>query len=77
MALRLIVDREEEIKKFVPEEYWTIDASLQAPPSKKSFKAAFWGDENGKVKLTDKESTDKILAKIDGAEFRVDKVKRV
>ena len=76
VALRLIVDREEEIKKFVPEEYWTIDASLAAPPSKKSFKAAFWGDETGKVKLSDRESTDVILKKLDGAVFRVSKVKK-
>ncbi len=76
VALRLIVDREDEIKKFVPEEYWSIDAFLSAPPSKKSFKAAFYGDETGKVKLTDKESTDKILAKLEGAAFRVEKVRK-
>ncbi|MBQ3537542.1 MAG: type I DNA topoisomerase [Clostridia bacterium] len=76
VALRLIVDREEEIKKFVPEEYWTVDASLSAPPSKKVFKAAFWGDETGKIKLTDKESTDKILSKLEGSVFTVGKVKK-
>ncbi len=76
VALRLIVDREDEIKKFVPEEYWTIDASLASPPNKKTFKAAFYGDENGKIKLTDKQSTDKILEKLDGAVFRVGKVKK-
>ena len=76
VALRLIVDREEEIKKFVPEEYWTIDAVLSAPPSKKNFKAAFWGDETGKIKLSDKAGTDKILEKLDGAVFRVGSVKK-
>ncbi len=76
VALRLIVDREEEIKKFVPEEYWTIDALLQAPSSKKSFKASFRDDETGKVKLSDKESTEKILKKLDGAVFTVSKVKK-
>ncbi len=76
VALRLIVDREEEIKKFVPEEYWSIDALLQAPPSKKSFKAGFWGDETGKIKLSDKADTDKILRKLDGAVFTVGKVKK-
>ena len=76
VALRLIVDREEEIKKFVPEEYWTIDAVLSAPPSKKNFKAAFWGDETGKIKLSDKAGTDKILEKLDGAVFTVGSVKK-
>lgn len=76
VALRLIVDREEEIKRFIPEEYWTIDAVLSAPPSKKNFKAAFWGDETGKIKLCDKAGTDKILEKLNGAVFRVDKVKK-
>ncbi len=76
VALRLIVDREEEINKFVPEEYWTIDAVLSAPPSKKNFKAAFWGDETGKIKLADKAGTDNILGKLDGAAFVVDKVKK-
>lgn len=76
VALRLIVDREEEIKKFVPEEYWTIDAFLTAPPSKKSFKASFWGDENGKVKLKNREDTEKILEKLDGASFKIQKVKK-
>ncbi|MBQ9946321.1 MAG: type I DNA topoisomerase [Clostridia bacterium] len=76
VALRLIVDREDEIKKFVPEEYWTIDALLSAPPSKRSFTASFWGDETGKIKLTDKESTEQILRKLDGASFRVSKVKK-
>ena len=47
VAVRMIVDREEEIKAFVPQEYWTIDAKLTAPPSKAVFAAAFYGDENG------------------------------
>ena len=76
VALRLIVDREDEIKKFTPEEYWTIDALLASPPNKKAFKASFYGDETGKIKLTDKEGTDKILARLDTATFRVSKVKK-
>ncbi len=76
VALRLIVDREEEINKFVPEEYWSIDALLSAPPSKKTFKAAFWGDETGKKKLSCKEDTQANLEKLDGAVFTVQKVKK-
>jgi DNA topoisomerase-1 len=60
VAVRLVVDREEEIRKFVPEEYWSLDAKFTAPSSKKAFKAAFTGDETGKIKLKTKEETDAI-----------------
>lgn len=63
VAVRLVVDREEEIRKFVPEEYWSLDAKFTAPSSKKAFKAAFTGDETGKIKLKTKEETDAILAR--------------
>ena len=76
VALRLIVDREEEIARFVPEEYWTLDAVLTAPPSKKQFKAAFTGDETGKVKLTTREQTQEILSRLEGAQYVVDSVKK-
>ncbi len=76
VAVRLIVDREEEIGKFVPEEYWSVDAVLNAPPSKKQFTAAFSGDENGKVKLASKEDTDAVLARLENAEYSVASVKK-
>lgn len=76
VALRFIVDREAEINKFVPEEYWTIDAMLTNPPGKKAFRASFAGDENGKVPLTCKEDAEKILARLDGAVYTVDSVKK-
>lgn len=49
VAVRMIVDREEEIRAFKPEEYWTIDAKFTAP-SRKVFSASLYGDENGKNK---------------------------
>ncbi len=76
VALRFIVDREAEINKFVPEEYWTIDAMLMSPPSKKAFKASFAGDENGKVALKCKEDAEKILARLEGAVYTVASVKK-
>ena len=76
VALRFIVDREAEINKFVPEEYWTIDAMLMCPPSKKAFKASFAGDENGKVALKCKEDAEKILARLEGAVYTVASVKK-
>ncbi len=76
VAVRLIVDREEEIRAFKPEEYWSIDAKFIAPSSKKAFPAALTADENGKVKITDKEQADLYLNRLDGAEYSVKSVKK-
>ena len=76
VAVRLIVDREEEINAFVPEEYWTITAKLNPPHSRKVFKAAFVGDESGKVKIENKEQSDFYLNRLDGAVYTVDSVKK-
>ena len=54
VAVRLIVDREEEIRAFVPEEYWSIDGKFIPKGAKKAFPAAFYGDENGKIKVKTK-----------------------
>ncbi len=76
VAVRLIVDREEEINAFVPEEYWSITAKLSAPHSRKVFKASFVGDETGKIKIENKEQSDKYVSRIDGAVYTVDSVKK-
>ena len=76
VAVRLIVDREEEINTFVPEEYWTITAKLTPPHSRKVFKATFVGDENGKVKIENKEQSDIYTDRLDGAVYIVDSVKK-
>ncbi|MBO4446291.1 MAG: type I DNA topoisomerase [Clostridia bacterium] len=76
VAVRLIVDREEEIRAFVPEEYWTLDAKLIPQGARKAFTAAFTGDETGKVKITTKEQADKYLSRLDGASYIVDSVKK-
>ena len=75
VAVRLIVDREEEIRKFVPEEYWTLDAKFTAS-NRKVFSASFYGDETGKVKITNKEQSDKYLARLEDAEYTVENVKK-
>ena len=75
-AVRIVVDREEEIRAFVSEEYWTIDALFSVTEKGKKFAAKLYGDRNGKLKITDKEQTDTILAALKDASFRVDKVKR-
>ena len=76
VAVRMIVDREEEIRAFVPQEYWTIDAKLTAPPSKAVFAASFYGDESGEIKIGSREEADKILGELQQAEFVVGPVKK-
>lgn len=76
VAVRLVVDRENEIRAFEPEEYWTLDAKMLAPSSKRAFSAQFTGDETGKVKITDKEQSDMYLARLDGAEYTAVSVKK-
>ncbi len=76
VALRLIVDREEKINAFKPEEYWSIDAKFTPPASRKAFAAALTSDEKGKVEIKNKEQSDAYLARLDGATFKVDTVKK-
>ena len=76
VAVRLIVDRENEIRNFNAEEYWTIDAKLIAPSSKRAFTATLTVDENGKAKIENKEQSDAYLARLDGADYIVDSVKK-
>jgi DNA topoisomerase-1 len=76
VAVRLVVDRENEIRAFNPEEYWTLDAKMLAPSSKKAFKAQFTGDETGKVKISNKEESDMYLARLEGAEYTATSVKK-
>ena len=76
VALRLIVDREEEIRAFTPEEYWSLDAKSTAPSSRRSFSASFVGDETGKVKITCQETADALLARLENASYTVQSVKK-
>ena len=76
VAVKLIVDREEEIEHFIPEEYWNIYALLQDKKSKKTFEAKFYGKNNKKIELHKKEEVDEILEKINNAKYIVDEVKR-
>jgi DNA topoisomerase-1 len=70
---RIVVDREREIRAFVPKEYWSIEATLEK--DEKQFVASFVGDRAGKVELGSQEDTEKILAAIDGKPFTVTAVK--
>ena len=75
VATRIIVERENEISSFVPVEYWTIEAVLQNNEGK-SFSVRFYGDENGKVKLSNENDTNKVLSAIESGEFKVKSVKK-
>ena len=76
VALRLVVDREEEIRAFKPEEYWSIDAKFTNPPGKKTFAAALNSKNGKKVKITCKEESDQILSDLEGTEYVVTAVKK-
>ena len=75
VATKIIVDREKEIRAFVPEEYWTIDVTLLSP-EQKPFTARFWGDHNGKIRLTNEEMAMSVVSAVEGQPFTVDSVKR-
>ena len=75
-AVRMIVDRENEINSFVPVEYWSIEAKLHTQNSKKAFTAKLATVDGKKADLKTKEETDAILSRIDDAEFKVASVKK-
>ena len=74
VTLKLIVDREEAINNFVPEEYWNIHAELSKNEQK--FKAELIQFKGKKLEVSNKEQVEEILAKVDDAEYVVDSVKR-
>ncbi len=76
VAVKLIVDREEEIEKFVPEEYWNIYADLEDKNTKKEFEARFFGKDGKKQEIHNKEEVDEILKNIENAKYIVKEVKK-
>ena len=72
VALRLIIDREDEIKQFVPEEYWTVDGSFEK--SKKTFDALYFGNGEEKIKLSSEEEVKKALKGAKGNTYKVTNV---
>lgn len=76
VAVKLIVDREEEIEKFIPEEYWNIYANLLEPNSDKNFQATLYGKDNKKIEIHTKEEVDEILKNIEKGKYIVSDVKK-
>ena len=75
VATRIIVEREEEIRAFVPEEYWTVAAVLANTKNKK-FEAKFFGDLNGKIELKNQHDTEQVLKNLEGAVYSVKTLKK-
>ena len=76
VAVRLIVEREEEIENFVPEEYWNIYAKLLDKKTKKQFEAKFIGKNGKKVEIKNQEQVNEILKQIENEKFIVKNVKK-
>ena len=72
VAVRIIVDREEEIRALKPEEYWSIDAKFIPKGSRKSFPATLY---LGKDKIGTQAEAEKILSELENAEYKVASVK--
>ena len=75
VATRLVVDRENEIRAFLPEEYWSLDVTLNRLGKPGSFVAHYYGSPK-KQELTNEEMTQGIIADITGKEFTVTNVKK-
>ena len=76
VAVKLIVDREEEIEKFIPEEYWNIYVNLLDEKTKKEFEAHFTGKNGKKIELHKKEEVDEILKYLEKSTYIVKDIKR-
>ena len=76
VAVKLIVDRENEIEKFIPEEYWNIYANLEDMKTKKEFEAHFYGKDGKKLEIHSNDEVQEILDNIKNAKYIVTDVKK-
>ncbi|MCC8069163.1 MAG: type I DNA topoisomerase [Ruminococcus sp.] len=76
VAVRIVVDRENEIRAFKPTEYWSIDGTFTAPPSRKVFPAKLISIDGKKQDINNEQEANEILSRLDGAEFKVTNVKK-
>jgi len=75
VATRLVVDRENEIRAFIPKEYWSLDVTLNRIGKPGTFVAHYYGEEK-KRELENEAQTDAVIRDITGKEFTVTNVKR-
>ncbi|MGL4571880.1 MAG: type I DNA topoisomerase [Clostridium sp.] len=73
-ALKLICDRDEEIKKFIPEEYWTVDCSLKKGRKKFPIKLSTY--KNKKIELKNEEQTNNVINNLDADNFLISSIKK-
>ena len=76
VALLMICDREDEINAFIPEEYWTLDASFKIPGERKLLTAKYYGTTSQKQNLTCAEDVEKVKKELEGAAYQVTDVKK-
>ena len=76
VAVKLIVDRENEIRAFIPKEYWTISVLLTDKESNVSFDARFYGKNNEKIEPSNEADATKIVDELKKSDFIIEKVKR-
>ena len=76
VAVRLIVDREEEIRAFEPKEYWSIDAVLTSPRSDKSFNAKLTAVDGKKIEIENEAQSNGLLERLKQADFIVTAIKK-
>ncbi|TBW82226.1 DNA topoisomerase, partial [Staphylococcus epidermidis] len=74
VALRLVIDRENEIRNFKPAEYWTIEGEFRYQKSK--FTAKFLHYKNKPYKLQNKDDVNKVTAKLDGDQYEISNVNK-
>ncbi len=76
VAVKLIVEREEEIEKFIPEEYWNIYIDLLEQENNKVFQAKFYGKNGKKQEINNKQQVDDMLKEIDKAKYIIEEIKK-
>ncbi len=76
VAVKLIVDRENEIENFIPQEYWNIYANLKDEKTKKEFEARFFGKNGKKQEINSKEQVDEILKDVKKAKYIISEIKK-
>lgn len=82
VVVSLIVDRENEIRAFIPQEYWSIEAELTSvadltiPANKRTFTAKFFGKNGKKIDLHNQEEADAVLKALEGVSYQVESIKK-
>lgn len=75
VSVKIIVDRENQIRDFKPEEYWTVDARFMPKGSRKLFSASLYGTTEGKIKISTGEEAQQIVSELENEEFQITKLR--